>query len=341
MKALRLCILFLLLFLLTGCSLWEETVTVYCVDTATIVHVDGRQMLFSKYEYDSNGHLLQFNNTHEPKSYTYDSRGNVLSCTFHTSDGQPSHMRLYTYDKQDHVLSRQLADVAGNQYSNTVYTYDRKGNMISEHHYDEYNDLDYYIEMAYDAAGNRTQFIEYDQDGQEVYRATMTYDQNNRLIKSVQSPGSDILYTYDTAGNLVSDESYSKNGTLQHRTVYTCDKYGNLVEEKVVCPEDSLTQTVCVYDEAGNMLSCKETRSTGESFYEWTCDQLGNVLSYKLNENESMVYTYKCFRLPASQAAKIMAAQKHLILYREDCKIIPIIPHNYYLNNEYGFIFSY
>ena len=332
MKFIRICTLFLLLFLLTGCSLGEETVTVYCVDTGAYVPVDGSEPYYLTYEYDKNGRLLYYNNGHEPKSYTYDLRGNVQSCTYYTTDGRPYYIDSFTYDANNNKLCQQRDDIAGNPLvsyhytydrlghvltylqcnpygdirERTVYQYDNRGNQIVQKEYDENDKITWHIESVYDEHNNCIKETSYDPNGQIKYTYTMTYDTSGCLLTKTHSNGTSTAYTYDEAGRTAQICHY-RHGSLEKTQIYTYDPQGRLQEEHTVYPPDvtipvsATLRIVYTYDNAGNKLSETVTRHLSE--YDtrsptytntWTYDAYGNMLSYHDTglNNNNLRYEY-------------------------------------------------
>lgn len=324
-----------LLLLLPGCSLGEETVTVYCVSKITAKNADGSEEVFREFEYDKHGNLLDIKLSETPRTFTYDSRGNVLSCSFYTSNGAPGRKYLYTYDSKDNLIRFQSVDPAGSQQYAYVYTYDQDGNRISLHEYDEDNILESYYQVAYDEFGNRTQFVQYDQEGQETCRVIMTYDSENRLLKSEWSYGSYLYYTYDEKGNLLYEDG--SGGTRPYRAVFTCDSQGNLLEQNKKFADGDSERKVCTYDERGNLLTSKTTRSTTqkETYYEWTYDKKGNLLTASLSDDAWLEYSYISFKAPASHAEKIKAAQARFMWALDNGSIRLGLIHPWYFANTY------
>ncbi len=331
MKAIRICALFLLLLLLTGCSLWEKTVTVYCVDTGAIVPIDGSEPYFRTYKYDKNGRLLYYNNGQGSKSYTYDLRGNVQSCTYYTADGRPNYTDRFTYDENNNLLCLQRTDIAGNPlgsghytydraghvltslnrnaYGNvddrTVYQYDARGNQIVQKSYDEDDNITIHFESVFDANNNCIKKTSYDPNGQIKSTSTMTYDQAGRLLTKTYSSGISEAYTYDEAGRTAQICRYW-HGSLEYTQIYTYNPQGSLQEVNTVYPPDvtipveTTLRIVYTYDDAGNKLSETVTRHLDEydnqsSVYTktWTYDENGNALSFhSTRHNNDVRYEY-------------------------------------------------
>ena len=324
MKALRICILFLLLCLLTGCSLGEETVTVYCVTGYTYVDGNGKELLHQEYKYDPKGNLIAAGeNSSRPQTYTYDNRGNLLTCTEYTADGRPQYTYHFTYDRQDKLLNIRIVDAADNRLRSIDFQYDSRGNQISYKDYDADNTVTERYEMEYDDRNNCIAKISYGEKDQLRSHQRMTYDSNDRLVKHETSPGYYYTYAYDSAGNILSEERYQEDA-LAKRYVYTYDTQGNLlsrVREYQTLPSN--TEIVCTYDDAGNKLSQTDYTGVGINWDKWTYDDHGNIITIERSQANGIlqVYTYRAFTVTAAHAEKIKIAQNEM-LFRGD-SIIP------------------
>ncbi len=319
MKAIRICALFLLLLLLTGCSLWEKTVTVYCVTGYTYVDENGKELLREEYEYDRKGNLIATDATSEPRTYTYDRRGNVLTCTIYTSDDRPQYAYHLTYNRQGNLRRVRIVDAAGNLLRTLVYQYDSRGNQTSYTDYDADNTItDRYVQV-YDDRNNCIEEISYDEKGQIRTHHRMTYDSMGRLLKHETASGAYYIYTYDSTGNILSEEKYLEDA-LYWRYVYTYDSQGNMLRRTTEGPQFYINaEIVCTYDAVGNKLSQTEYSSDRISWDKWTYDENGNIIVIERSKSGSVrqEYTYQAFTVSAAHAEKIKIAQSNMLFHGE------------------------
>jgi YD repeat-containing protein len=170
-------------------------------------------------------------------SFSYDSRGNLLSST----DGN-GNVTTYTYDLLGHRLSETLPDPDGNggplPAPHLVYTNDPMGNLLSttittdtpqrttEIVLDQMqrvvrtiNADGTYATRSYDPAGNLV--LSTDELGQTTQ---YVYDSRNRVVETIRPDGTVVSTDYDGAGNVVS-----VTDPLGHTTYYRYDALNRLV----------------------------------------------------------------------------------------------------------------
>jgi YD repeat-containing protein len=196
--------------------------------------------------YDALGNKLM---SVDPMGYvtanTYDSFGDVLSTTQHTTAlatgslvagaAPPAlppargedHVIVYTYDLDGNVLSKTIDPNGLNLV--TLYTYDARGLVTSET--DPSGVLTQY---TYDSNGNVTTVVQ-DADGAAPVTTTNYYDAFNELVQSSvsQSIGGTTAvasnsYTYDALGRLVSTTTDTGH---QAKILYTYDANGNVISK--------------------------------------------------------------------------------------------------------------
>ncbi len=254
------------------------------------------------YTYDKNGNQLTMTDSTGTTVRTYDELGRVLS-----KEVPVFGKTLYTYDIIEGVdqgftgektldpkgnTTLKIMDKAGRLSAvtadgkTTVYGYYGNGskksvsypNGVTEN-YTYYGNnllkelinrkadgsiLDDYT-YTYDAANNQTSKHEF-VNGIDKGTTSFTYDGLNRL-DTVSEPGKTTAYTYDKAGNRLTETV--KNGKETVTTVYTYNEQNRLT--KTVANKGGETERIVYrYDANGNMLSkeksvIKSTPSGGPS----------------------------------------------------------------------------
>ena len=301
------------------------------------------------YQYDANGHKVsQTDPLGTVTQYTYDAMGNMLSQTTAagTSDSRTVRME---YD----LDNRKIADIdaLGNR---TTYTFDAIGNRIevtdalghvAHYYYNGDNRLTEVVDpqgfintFAYDSAGNRTQTVVYMTPvtgtvglttpptpvSSSLDRITTDqYDRANRPISETAPDGSVTLYSYDGAGNKISETQFANtsaprtmtfaydaddrlvsftdiDGTV---TTFTYDAANNKTSETLSSTTDPnhTRTTTYTYDANNRELSETFDPSGLDIVQSATYDHLGNVLSKTDGDGHTTTYTYDLDNRQVSQ----------------------------------------
>lgn len=195
----------------------------------------------TEYSYDNHYRVKTEKSGDETTTYTYDSKGNVLSY------------------------------VTSNEKNNTYYTYNSSGNVVREQ---TGNDYTYY---TYDSKGNNlvlaTLKKDYKGEAPELYDSSLTcfdtttyiYDNKGRVTKEENSDGSSVSYEYDASGNVTKETNVTVENDKTKTTVttYTYDDMGNLLTTQ--SEGDSATY---VYDKAGRTLRVTQNGETTRTLYD-------------------------------------------------------------------------
>jgi len=253
---------------------------------------DGRKMAYS---YDEFGRITKIVYPDDTVTYAYDAVGNVMSA----KNGVTEVTRKYD------ALNRLIEEADSYTRKRIAYTYDAEGNRTSL-----VLDEGYEVAYKYDAL-NRVSSI---RQGDEMFGYSYTpggkllsklypndtaqvnsYDKSGRLENiEITGPGKKVVdffkYTYDPAGNIVSEEN---PGGVKD---YLYDKIYRLIAEK-----SGIVTAFYSYDSAGNRV--KETAGGKEVAYtynaanqlirrgtaEYKYDALGNLI-----KDDRAEYSYNC-----------------------------------------------
>lgn len=195
----------------------------------------------TEYTYDNHYRVKTEKSGDETTTYTYDSKGNVIS--YVTSNEKNN--TYYTYNSAGKVIREQT----GNDY--TYYTYDSKGNVTVLATLKK--DFKGEIPKNYDSSLTCFDTLSY------------TYDNKGRVAKEENSDGSSVSYEYDASGNVTKETNVTVENDKTKTTVttYTYDDMGNLLTTQ--SEGDSATY---VYDKAGRTLRVTQNGETTRTLYD-------------------------------------------------------------------------
>lgn len=217
----------------------ETTKTVYN-DAFYPVEYTDESGTKTEYTYDNHYRVKAEKSGDETTTYTYDSKGNVIS--YITSNEKNN--TYYTYNSSGKVVREQT----GNDY--TYYTYDSKGNVTV------------LATLKKDFKGEIPKI--YDSSLTCFDTTTYTYDSKGRVTKEENSDGS-VAYEYDSRGNVTKETNVTveNDKTKTAVTTYTYDDMGNLLTTQ--SEGDSATY---VYDKAGRTLRVTQNGETTRTIYD-------------------------------------------------------------------------
>ena len=218
----------------------ETTKTVYN-DAFLPVEYTDESGTKTEYTYDNHYRVKTEKSGDETTTYTYDSKGNVIS--YVTSNEKNN--TYYTYNSAGKVVREQT----GNDY--TYYTYDAKGNNLV------------LATLKKDYQGEAPAL--YDSSLTCFDTITYTYDSKGRILKEENSDGSSVSYEYDASGNVTKETNVTVENDKTKTTVttYTYDDMGNLLTTQ--SEGDSATY---VYDKAGRTLRVTQNGETTRTLYD-------------------------------------------------------------------------
>ena len=218
----------------------ETTKTVYN-DAFLPVEYTDESGTKTEYTYDNHYRVKTEKSGDETTTYTYDSKGNVIS--YVTSNEKNN--TYYTYNSSGKVVREK----SGNDY--TYYTYDSKGNVTVLATLKK--DFKGEIPKIYDSSLTCFDTLSY------------TYDNKGRVAKEENSDGSSVSYEYDVSGNVTKETNVTVENDKTKTTVttYTYDDMGNLLTTQ--SEGDSATY---VYDKAGRTLRVTQNGETTRTLYD-------------------------------------------------------------------------
>ena len=231
----------------------ETTKTVYN-DAFYPVEYTDESGTKTEYTYDNHYRVKTEKSGDETTTYTYDSKGNVIS--YVTSNEKNN--TYYTYNSAGKVVREQT----GNDY--TYYTYDAKGNNLV------------LATLKKDYQGEAPAL--YDSSLTCFDTTTYTYDSKGRVAKEENSDGSSVSYEYDASGNVTKETNVTVENDKTKTTVttYTYDDMGNLLTTQ--SENDSAAY---VYDKAGRTLRVTQNGETTRTLY----DNEGRVIQEIASED--------------------------------------------------------
>ena len=212
-------------------------------------------------------------------SYTYNSKGNLVSATDKAKGNQ---QMSYSADGVDMT-----------QYQNAVsdvynYTYDDKHNLTTAI---STNGVKY--SYTYDGNGNVTGLTVNTEDDNESISSSISYDDNNCLVKTTtDAADGTTTYTYLDKTGLVSSVEDARHNTTSY--TYDTTNYNLLNVQGTYTQKASMTSTstktakaVYTYDTNNRLVNIK-----AKSNYSFTYDDFGNLLTAKAGDNLLVTNTY-------------------------------------------------
>ena len=251
------------------------------------ISIDGQTI---SYGYDNMGRLISVTDSEGTTTYTYDEVGNRTSTTYPNGV-----VTTYGYNSINVLISQVSTDAQDNVLASFEYTIGANGERLScteigrtvEYTYDELERLtsetvttgdDVSVTTyTYDANSNR---ISMNRDGEIT---NYTYNNLNQITQA-----GDVSYTWDNAGNLVSQ---SQNGALV--ATYTYDVHNRMVSANVNSISGNIVESY-TYDYLGNRTS---KTTDGEITYFTTDLSSGYSQVLKAETGTETVYYTRGFEL--------------------------------------------
>ncbi|MCG8402917.1 MAG: hypothetical protein MJA84_15200, partial [Firmicutes bacterium] len=171
-------------------------------------------------EYDKTGRLDKVTADGQTTQYEYYASGNRKSVTYPNQ-----YKEVYTYyaDNTLWTLTNKKAD--GSTMDSYTYTYDAANNQSS-----------------------KNEVI----NGVSKGTTTYTYDSLNRLETVTEPDGKLTAYTFDAAGNRLTEEV--TEGGVSTTTTYSYNEQNRLMDTETQKADSTLERTIYTYDYNGNMI---------------------------------------------------------------------------------------
>ncbi len=251
------------------------------------ISIDGQTI---SYGYDNMGRLVSVIDPEGTTNYAYDANGNRISTEY--PNGVTT---TYSYNSINVLVSEVTTDPDENVIASYEYTIGSNGERLSctelgrtvEYTYDELERLTsetvtvgYDVSVTtytYDANSNRLSMT---RDGEVINN---TYNSLNQILEA-----GDISYTWDNAGNLVSQ---SNNGVIV--ATYTYDCHNRMITANVNSISGTIVESY-TYDYLGNRTS---KTTDGETTYFTTDLSSGYSQVLKAERSSEIIYYTRGFEL--------------------------------------------
>ena len=236
------------------------------------------------------GRLISVTDVEGTTTYAYDANGNRISTTYPNGV-----VTTYGYNSINALVSEVTTDSEENVLASYEYTIGANGERLS------CTELGRTVEYTYDALERLTS--ETVTVGSAVSVTTYTYDSNsNRLsmtrdgevtnytynsLNQITQAG-DISYTWDNAGNLVSQ---SRNGVIA--ATYTYDCHNRMISANINSISGNIVESY-TYDYLGNRTS---KTTNGETTYFTTDLSTGYSQVLKAESSSETIYYTRGFEL--------------------------------------------
>ena len=275
------------------------------------------------------------------KTWSYNDAGLEVAYAEKADEGQATHQETWVYDSDgnliDHRWDSTYDDNAWYQYETFVY---KDGLMVESTHEgdDPANAWDYSVVYGYDDRGRMVSALRKDDCYGEA-EDTWEYDNEGRVIKSVEHYNMDgwvtvtneyeydadghlireyyqevylpdnelfswdeVLYTYDSDGQLTQKKSTSINET-EYRNNYGYDGQGNRTLYSLQVDGEEQYLLICDYDSKGNRIRVDRNGET---------ELTGDDILFLTNEND--VEFYMAVQYKEAEASTEAAAVNDFIL---------------------------
>ena len=209
---------------------------------------DGSLRWNDLYKYDSQGNMIEKDNSDGKYLYKYDSQGNIIEGAEYKGDGSLSGKRLYKYDSQGNMIEEACYNSDGSLDHKYLYKYDLQGNMIEKATYYSDGKLGNKETWKYDSQGNKIEEAEYNSNGSLRGKTLYKYDSQGNMIE-IDNSDRKYLYKYDSQGNIIEEAEYKGDGSLSGKRLYKYDSQSNWIEKiryksEIMIPEYMMERTI-------------------------------------------------------------------------------------------------
>lgn len=213
-------------------------------------------------DYELNNYDIYNNDTYE---YTYDSKGNILTCIKYNQNNEKIKQINYTYDESGNLVKEQ--EIYGETEAEIIeYKYDERGNNI-ETNSTSNGEFQYSYQFTYDANGNKIKEIYKSNLAEFSHEISYSYDKNGILIKTVEIKNDCVTTTEyvinehgDNEKKIVTYEYDRYKGTENEKIVYEYlyeleyDANGNKTKNTEHNPDGQTRSDEYVYNENGDVI---------------------------------------------------------------------------------------
>lgn len=201
---------------------------------------DGFVAEHKTYEPDEKGRIAKemrhyMDGSFDTVTFSYNDQGLVSKKVTIDPDGDTESVEEFAY-VNGFLAHYTLRDENGEILSERKMEYDEKGNPVEVYEYDGSEGISNRKEIAYFPSGNRKETLLYNDAGQLVEKTVMKENEKGQLIQAVEethTKKNTINFTYDEAGNIVSQEEFDRNGELVSRVERTYDENQMLLSSDV------------------------------------------------------------------------------------------------------------
>ena len=129
----------------------------------------------------------------------------------------------------------------------------------------------WYHELAYNPDGSTASITAYDGSDNQIGHVDLAYDEDGKATVSYWYTDSGevgkLTYEYDTAGNIVREEEYDKNGSLWSILICSYDSSGNCIQRENYSADGELQATYSMeYNEQGWIVRQSHYGSDGQLY---------------------------------------------------------------------------
>lgn len=320
--------------------------------------------IITLYTYDANDQVLtetiKKGNRSQVTTYTYDDAGNRLSVT--EPDGTT---KSSIYDKEGRLLSESTTKGQNSLVVN-AFIYDEVVNgqlrttAIDANNRNRYYFANTFGEVIKETNATASTVYTYDSEGRLIssvltdtdytgQSASTTYQYIGKNVsKKNYSDTHWVEYTYDSAGNVISESVTRDNGASFIITTHSYDDAGREIQtvrdgETVSRTYDDMGNDLSVtaagrtvyyeYDEAGKVTAVKEGNSLIREYF-YTNGQLLTIRDYRTDTDYAeQVFTYNWKGLPTQVAYKDIygeVQESYIVSFNNQDKIISEVTTEYY-----------
>ena len=136
------------------------------------------------------------------------------------------------------------------------------------------------------------------ENGAENSVVVQLYNSSYKLIKEYTYVDRELTffgeYYYDENDNLIKEERYLQDGTLDYYTLYGYDENGNETSREFYLGDGTPDGiTISEYNESGDIIKVTYTFDDYENIIKYEYDEYGNLIKYDSLDNDGYGYVYQ------------------------------------------------